>query len=223
MRDASVRTSMRILIYVVFIFAPVTAAADISDPDLGTTMEGSVAARMGSYQLDGVDTGEICLHSSLGMRHDRLALVGAYDYCGTTWPGMDTTRGGPASSRDADGSIHQLALFGRWYFAHLSMKPADVWLAGDFFAEVGGGEQLLDWDGGGRLTRPDFEFGIGGHEVIHAGHTKFGLEVALHAAIARRPNDIVGPPTCAGPCDTPTRPSAYDHSIRFDIGIMFGR
>ncbi|HUJ61974.1 MAG TPA: hypothetical protein VLX92_25890 [Kofleriaceae bacterium] len=211
------------LVIAVLLVASAARADDVApDPDRGWQWEGEVATRVGSILLDGVDVehhAEGCGTAAIAPRHDRLALRLEADYCAARWPGTTAAQGAPAGA--ADGHVTQLHALARFYFARPRMRPDFVWLVGDFFVEAGAGDQMFSWDGGGRLSRPVGELGIGGNELIHWATGKAGLTVALRVEWAHR-RGVLPPPSCAGPCDQPTRPSAYDHAILLTFGGVFG-
>ena len=52
---------------------------------------------------------------------------------------------------------------------------------------------------------------------------RIGITAALHLVVAQRPDDELGPPTCAGPCDVATTAATYDRSVLLTLGLAFGR
>jgi hypothetical protein len=102
----------------------------------------------------------------------------------------------------------------------------DAPLRGDFWLEGGIGEQFIRWDLGGAMRRPDLSFGFGGQFAGRFGREHdhhAGIYYALKVTLARAPAEFTDrAPTCAGPCDTATRPIDIDRSFLFNVGIVFG-
>jgi hypothetical protein len=103
----------------------------------------------------------------------------------------------------------------------------DVPIRGDFWVEGGVGNQLVQWHGGGELSRRDLAFGAGGQMTVRVGRDKpsyVGFYYAFRGLTARDPvKNEMSPPTCAGPCDTPTGPSPWDVGAFFNFGVVFSR
>jgi hypothetical protein len=80
----------------------------------------------------------------------------------------------------------------------------DLWLQG------GAGVHAIQWDGGGRIVRPDGLVGFGVTERF-GRHKRYGLDAGVTVVVGHGKGG--GMPTCAGPCDEPTAPVHYDVEI----------
>ena len=72
----------------------------------------------------------------------------------------------------------------------------------------------------------DLAYGIGGQMTARIGKKKpsyIGFYYAFRGLVARDPFPGKQMPTCAGPCDTATGPSAWDTAAFFNFGIVFSR
>jgi hypothetical protein len=129
-----------------------------------------------------------------------------------------------AGTPEIDGIVHRIGANVRYSVAKLTGD--DVPLRGDFWLEGGIGEQMIRWDLGGELHRPDVSFGFGGQFGGRFGREHdhhAGMYYALKVTLARAPSEFSDrAPTCAGPCDSATRPISVDRSFLFNLGIVFG-
>ena len=69
-------------------------------------------------------------------------------------------------------------------------------------------------------------YGIGGQMTARIGKKKpsyIGFYYAFRGLVARDPFPGKQMPTCAGPCDTATSPSAWDTAAFFNFGVVFSR
>jgi hypothetical protein len=132
--------------------------------------------------------------------------VGVEGGVGRLWLTHDTSDDTDLSPT-IPGAMGRLGANVRWQTRVLESGgdfAIDLWLQG------GAGVHAIQWDGGGRLVRPDGLVGAGVTERF--GRTKrYGLDVGVIVVIGRRESG--GAPTCAGPCDEPTPPVHGDVQI----------
>jgi hypothetical protein len=153
------------------------------------------------------------LEVNAGMRLSDLTILGQLDYLGV---GESRYTEDPRR-----GDLMRLGLAAR--------NP----LALGFWLEAGGGRQRIAWDRGGTLTRNDLVLGFGVQLDAKLGSSSgkpryLGPYFAFRANMARAPeptdaSDPMTTPTCGGPCDTATNPSATDISVFFNFGMHWGR
>jgi hypothetical protein len=162
------------------------------------------------------------LEISAGMRLDELSILGQLDYLGV------------GESRDVEnprrGDRMRLGLAAR--YALFQINPQNNPLALGFWLEAGAGRQRIAWNRGGTLTRNDLALGLGVQMDAKIGGKSgkpryLGPYFAFRANMARAPEPMETSdgmtPTCGGPCDTATGPSATDISIFFNVGMHWGR
>jgi hypothetical protein len=121
---------------VVVVLAAMTRVA-VADP---VHVEGAVAARVGSLDLDDRNVGPMCLHLGAGPRYRRFALYAEYDACGVAW------------SSDDHGLLHHVDGMARVYMFDRRVDDDEPTFGLELFVEAGGGEQIFDWDGGGGVV-----------------------------------------------------------------------
>ena len=200
-----------------------SAAAECYDADCRARswkkprFEGAFGMLAGGYSVSTVSGSAIGMHADAGLRMDRLALVGEYDYLSIG-----------QSSYDYDdpirGNLHRLGANVRYSLA--SFGGRDIPIRGDIWVEGGVGNQLVQWNGGGELSRRDLAFGIGGQMTARLGREKpsyIGFYYAFRGLVAQDPLHKPGEPTCAGPCDMATGPSPWDVAGFFNFGVVFSR
>jgi hypothetical protein len=179
--------------------------------------EGGFGLLAGAYTVSSVHGSAVGLHVDGGARAGRLALLGEYDFLGI---------GEDAQSVDKPirGVLHRVGLNARYSVA--AVGGHSIPIRGDFWVEGGVGNQLVQWNGGGELSRRDLSFGVGGQMTVAIGSRKpsyVGFYYAFRGLLARDPFPMKSTPTCAGPCDTATGPSAWDTGAFFNFGIVFSR
>lgn len=177
--------------------------------------------------VGGSDIGEtrrqtVGLQLDIGRRFGDLVILGEYNY-------LDI--GKPESM--SQGNLSRFGLVARYSLLRTRNDQDDPYkrspVSGDYWFELGAGMQRLVWDAGGTLTRPDLVFGIGWqlNVVLDRRSPKpryYGPYVAFRANLSRAPESSLDvPPTCGGPCDTPTRPSPNDIGMFFHVGVNWGR
>jgi hypothetical protein len=174
----------------------------------------------GSSDIGDVHGPGVGLEVNAGVRLSDLTILGQFDYLGV----------GESRFIDAPrrGDLMRLGLAAR--YALFQMDPRDKPLALGFWLEAGGGRQRIAWERGGTLTRNDLVLGLGVQLDAKVGGNSgkprylgpyFGFRASM--AGAPEPMDPAGTPTCGGPCDTATHPSATDISIFFNFGMHWGR
>ncbi|MBZ0238449.1 MAG: hypothetical protein K8M05_39415 [Deltaproteobacteria bacterium] len=180
--------------------------------------EGAFGLLAGGYSVGSVGGAAIGMHLDGGLRAGKLALLGEYDFL---------SHGQSAYEYEAPirGVMHRLGANLRYSIAAFGGR--DVPIRGDFWLEGGVGNQLVQWHGGGELSRRDLAFGAGGQMTVRVGRDKpsfIGFYYAFRGLVARDPakNDDA-PPTCAGPCDMATGPSPWDMGAFFNFGVVFSR
>lgn len=201
-----------------------TASAECYDSDCKAKLwdkprfEGAFGLLAGGYSVGDVGGAAIGMHLDGGLRSGKLALLGEYAFL---------SHGQSAYEYDAPirGVMHRLGANVRYSIAAFGGR--DVPIRGDIWLEGGVGNQLVQWNGGGELSRRDLAFGAGGQMTVRIGRDKpnyVGFYYAFRGLMARDPvkNDNV-PPTCAGPCDMATGPSPWDIGAFFNFGIVFSR
>jgi hypothetical protein len=204
-----------------------TASADCYDSDCKDArarawdkprFEGAFGLLAGGYSVGPISGAAIGMHLDAGMRAGKLALLGEYDFL---------SHGQSAYEYEAPvrGVMHRLGANLRYSIAAFGGR--DVPIRGDFWVEGGVGNQLVQWHGGGELSRRDLAFGAGGQMTVRVGRDKpsyVGFYYAFRGLTARDPvKNEMSPPTCAGPCDTPTGPSPWDVGAFFNFGVVFSR
>jgi hypothetical protein len=204
-----------------------TASADCYDSDCKDArarawdkprFEGAFGLLAGGYSVGPISGAAIGMHLDAGMRAGKLALLGEYDFL---------SHGQSAYEYEAPvrGVMHRLGANLRYSIAAFGGR--DVPIRGDFWIEGGVGNQLVQWHGGGELSRRDLAFGAGGQMTVRVGRDKpsyVGFYYAFRGLTARDPvKNEMSPPTCAGPCDTPTGPSPWDVGAFFNFGVVFSR
>jgi hypothetical protein len=184
-----------------------------------TRFEGGVGLLAGGFSVGPIGGSAVGTHLDGGIRAGRLALLGEYDFVSI----------GESSYDHADpvrGQLHRLGANLRYslgaFGGHAVPIRGDIWLEG------GIGDQLVRWNGGGELERRDLAFGFGGQMTVQMGkeHPRYlGFYYAFRGLLARDPSEVKEPvmPTCAGPCDRPTGPSAWDLGAFFNFGLVFSR
>lgn len=203
-----------------------SAAADCYDADCRDArtrawkkprFEGAFGMLAGGYSVADVGGSAIGMHFDAGLRMDRLALVGEYDV-------LSIGQSANTIEDPIRGNLHRLGANLRYSLAALAGRVVPI--RGDVWVEGGVGNQLVQWHGGGELSRRDVAFGFGGQMTARLGRDKpnfIGFYYAFRGLVARDPLDKPAEPTCAGPCDTATGPSPWDIAGFFNFGIVFSR
>lgn len=163
-----------------------------------------------------------------GIHGGRLSFLGEYSLGGI---GYHTTLSparsdGSAVTVGSDGLMHRFGGVVRWAYAkgQSDVESGGFQGLGDLYVDVGGGVEVIRWDDGGTLVRPDLAFGIGGETGFRVSHTQRGtLAVALRMHVARRDDRDNLAATCSARCSWPSEPVAWsDRSYMLELGYTFG-
>jgi hypothetical protein len=165
-----------------------------------------------------------------GVHHERLTLLGEYSLGGIGYhpdalpAGL---RADVSSVPGSDGLIHRFGAVARYAYAKAATDVEDegFQVLGDLYVDLGAGVEVIRWDNGGTLVRPDLAFGIGGEWGFRVSSHQRGLvSVALRMHVARRDDRDGLPEVCSAPCTSPTSPTAWsDRSYMLELGYTFGR
>ena len=163
-----------------------------------------------------------------GLHRDRLTFLAEYSLGGI---GYHTTLSpqrsdGTAITVGSDGLIHRFGAVARWAYAKAQsdVESGGFQGLGDLYVDAGAGVEVIRWDNGGSLVRPDLAFGIGAETGFRVSHTQRGtLAIALRMHVARRSDRDSLAETCSAPCSWPTAPTAWsDRSYMLELGYTFG-
>ncbi|HUJ57453.1 MAG TPA: hypothetical protein VLX92_03145 [Kofleriaceae bacterium] len=186
-------------------------------------------ARFGSATVDGAPIDyKLGVAIAGGLRFDRLTVLGEYAIAGVGYQGpFDASAArGALPEGDTDGIMHRFGLTGRVAFARGDTEPSvgNPGVDGTLWLEAGAGEEIIDWDKGGALHRPDLALGIGVTGGYRTGHgNRGGIVLGFRVLFAERTDLDQTSATCSAPCTEATRPAAWgDRSYLFDLGITFG-
>lgn len=141
--------------------------------------EGAVGMLAGGYGVSTVTGAAFGMHFDGGVRMDRLALIGEYDFLSIGQSAYD-------HEYPIRGHLHRLGANVRYSLA--SFGGREVPIRGDIWIEGGIGNQLVQWHGGGELSRRDLAFGIGGQMTARLGREKpkyVGFYYAFRGLVAR--------------------------------------
>ncbi len=179
--------------------------------------EGGFGLLAGTYRVSTVSGAAVGMHVDGGVRMGRLAILGEYAFLSIGENAYDDTD-------PIQGVLHRGGVNARYSVATIGGR--DLPIRGDFWVEGGIGTELVQWNGGGELSRRDLAFGFGGQMTARIGKKKpsyLGFYYAFRGLVARDPFPGKQMPTCAGPCDTPTGPSSWDTAAFFNFGVVFSR
>jgi hypothetical protein len=146
--------------------APRLAAADCYDDTCRDArdrewsrprFEGGFGLLAGSYTVSSVHGGGVGLHVDGGVRMGRLALLGEYDFLSV---GQDAY----TYENPIRGVLHRVGANARYSVAAFGGRAVPI--RGDIWLEGGVGSQLVQWHGGGELSRRDLAFGVGGQMTV---------------------------------------------------------
>jgi hypothetical protein len=167
-----------------------------------------------------------------GLHRSRLSLLGEYSLGGIGYHPSSLATLSPARSDGSpvtvgsDGLMHRFGAVARWAYAkgQSDVESGGFQGLGDLYVDVGAGVEVIRWDDGGTLLRPDLAFGIGGETGFRVSKTQRGtLAVALRMHVARRDDRDNLAATCAAPCTWPSAPTAWsDRSYMLELGYTFG-
>ena len=184
--------------------------------------EVNVGTFLGSYAVGDAKGFTGGVHAGAGWRLGNLLVLGE---------GTLLRVGDSDDDKDpVQGTMTRLGLTGRYSLFTGGEREVSV----DVWVEAGVGRELIAWDGGGELGRDDSAFGFGiqprfkkrpsyGSSSSSDRQSQFGYLLALRMFVANDPGaNKVQAPTCAGPCDRPTR-AGRDIGFLFNWSFTFGR
>lgn len=160
-----------------------------------------------------------------GIHRDRIAFLAEYSLGGMGYhPMLSPARGDVTIG--SDGLIHRLGAVARFAYAkgQSDVESGGFQGLGDLFVDAGAGVEMIRWDDGGTLVRPDLSFGLGGETGFRVSpHQRGTLEIALRVHVARRSDRDGLADTCSAPCSWPSAPTAWsDRSYMLELGYTFG-
>jgi hypothetical protein len=194
------------------------ATDEASGPPSHRQVDGRIGMLLGGSDVGDADGFAVGLSAGLGYRISDFTVRGTFDYYQV--------------GDNSDEVMHRrgrASRFGaaaRYSFANTG---DDGKLGVDFWGEVGGGLEHVDWRAGGILDRPSVELAFGldvggrGDPDRHGNRREVGYFMAFRTFIGQAPEMPGAMATCGGPCDQATTPSRTDLSMFFDFGVHFGR
>lgn len=200
------------------------------DYELRPRWQGGLGVRFGSLRIDGVDADyKVGVVLAGGVHLDRLAVLGEYALAGVAYHGAGgaaAALGSAVPTSDTDGIAHRLGIAARYAIAKASSvaEVGEPQVIGELWLEAGAGEQLVQWDKGGLLERPEFTLGVGMQtsartKALHRG----GMSISFRVGFARRTDLDGAAATCSAPCTQATPPAAWsDRSYALDLTYVFG-
>jgi hypothetical protein len=238
--DPMTRSSvLAIAMFVTSLASPPPARADYDNDadarvDKKPRWEGAFGMYIGSFKVAWFDGVAVGVHGDLGVRFDRLLVFGEYSI--TSISNDPAQTGATDTSQHAtppavmpaiiSGIVQRVGANARYSLGRLAGGHR-VRMYGDFWFEAGLGEQFVRWNEGGALHRPDVALGVGAQMSLRWGdhhQHHVGFYYAFKATIAPSPYASSSQTaTCAGPCDTPTRPLDVDGQFLFNLGVVFGK
>jgi hypothetical protein len=215
---------------IAFAFVVMSSLSRVVAADIG--WEGQLAMRWVNVRYDEGTSWGWGLGARGGATFGRhLAVMIDYSDIGTNAPsGWSPTAnvaalGGsvPAAPTSNSGSFTRIGALARYTVRSKfgGTSSGEKSLLARAWILAGVGHEIVLWDAGGRLTRPDLAIGLGG-SFGGIGKRSFGdsyFEIQLWIA----PRSRSGATTCGGPCDIATPPPPFDRSLVIDWGISFGR
>ena len=183
--------------------------------------EVNVGTFLGSYAVGDAKGFTGGVHAGAGWRLGNLLVLGE---------GTLLRVGDSDDDKDpVQGTMTRLGLTGRYSLFTGGEREVSV----DVWVEAGVGRELITWDGGGELGRDDYAFGFGIQPRFRKRpsydgssserQSQFGYLLALRMFVANDPGvNKLTVPTCAGPCDRPTR-GGRDIGFLFNWSFTFGR
>ncbi len=173
---------------------------------------GQVGVRIGSSVIDGVAGGVVDeLLIGGGVHLDRMTLLGTYGvslvhHAAATASGRDGDDGGTAGTtvdtdQSTSGVMHRLGAEARYAFWRAKSMPEvhdhDAQGVGEVFVTGGGGAEIIQWDLGGRLVRPEISVGVGILGAVQSSaHRRDGWFADFKVQVARRIDLQDAEPTC---------------------------
>jgi hypothetical protein len=161
--------------------------------------------------------------------------VGADDYVGSATGGaidLGLRRGrwfgyGEYALFQHDGELADVAISGLLHRASANARYdlRQLWFGDEAvlsaWFEAGLGYELIRWEGGGNLGRPDASVGIGGGIQVGEEASRIGIGYSIRLLFTPAPERKGEPMQCAGPCYEPTGPLGVDVGGLFVILFPF--
>ena len=194
------------------------ATGELADKPGPRLIDGRLGMLLGGADVGDADGFSIGASAGIGYRMSDLTLRGTFDY----YRVGDSTD----EAMQRRGRSSRFGAAARYSFAN---NGDDGHMGVDFWGELGGGYEHVDWRQGGVLDRPSLELAIGFDvsgrgDRDSAGHRReAGYFMAFRTFIAQGPEVVGAMATCGGPCDTATTPSRMDLTMFFDFGVHWGR
>ena len=220
------------------VHAPLAATSErpddplAADPDDALHFPAHDGIRVGSSLIDGEDNGTTTeLLVAGGVHLDRWTLLGEYGLAlvhhDGTGAGADVD-GMPPPYVTTDGVMHRLGADARYAFLHSKSTPrlSDHGSQGvfDMYLQAGTGVEIIQWDQGGRLVRPDISVAVGMLGAYRSmTQRRQGWFIDFRVQVARRIDRVGAMPTCSAPCTEATPPVAWsDREYLLETGFVFG-
>jgi len=196
----------------------VVATGDLPEKPAPRLIDGRLGMMIGGADVGDADGFSIGVSAGLGYRIGDLTLRGTFDYykVGDNSDELMQRR----------GRASRFGAAARYSFAN---NGDDGHVGIDFWGELGGGYEHVDWRPGGILDRPSLELAFGfdlagrGDRDRNGHRRQIGYFMAFRSFVAQGPEMAGAMATCGGPCDTATTPSRTDISMFFDFGVHWGR
>jgi hypothetical protein len=125
---------------------------------------------------------------------------------------------GELADMTISGLLHRASANVRYDLKQLWFDDAGVLSA---WIEAGIGYELIRWEAGGNLGRPDASIGVGGGIQIGKAGKRIGIGYAIRLLATPAPERKGEPLQCAGPCYEPTGPLGVDLGGIFVILFPF--
>ncbi len=200
--------------------ATATAGSDSKNPFQKPRTKLGFGMLLGGQDVGPIDGFAIGMHMELGRQMGPLYMYGEYNMLSIGESSVDI-------EDPIRGISHRLGLTARYNFAEVG-GGRHTPVQGAFWLEGGLGQQIIQWNEGGKLTRNDIGLGAGAQINFLLGKRSkkpkiMAVHYAVRATIAPSPDADKLEPTCAGPCDEATTPMPYDLGIFFNFGLEWGR
>jgi hypothetical protein len=180
-------------------------------------IDGRLGMLLGGADVGDADGFSVGISGALGYRIADVTLRGMFDYY-KVGDGSDEIMQRHGRAIRIGGAV-------RYSFAN---NGPDSTVVLDFWGELGGGWEHVDWRVGGILDRPSVEaafgFDVGGRSNRDrlGRRREIGYFMAFRSLVGQGP-EVPGPAVCGGPCTMATKPSRTDVSMFFELGIHWGR
>ncbi len=209
--------------------APVTTTPPpVEHPLPDWRIQRELHVRFGSAKVDGTDIDyKLGAVATGGVVVDNFELLGEYALAGVNYSGAyspTADHGGQLPTADTDGLMHRFGLAARYDFLRADTWSDEATTGGVVWFEGGVGEEIIDWDKGGVLRRPDLSLGFGLQGAVRTSATRRGgIDLSFHIQFAHRTDLDHAASVCSAPCTQATPPAAWgDRAYLFDLGFVFG-